>query len=80
MTWNDMEWVDVQILKDEVVQHRQALSAADAVANSLRALVAEQHDEIVRLRAAGDALAEDLGDNPWAHLLIAAWEEARRER
>ena len=33
-----------------------------------------------RLRAAGDALAEFAGDNPWAHLDIATWEAARRER
>jgi hypothetical protein len=40
----------------------------------------DQYCEIERLRAAGDLLAEDLGDNPWADRLIAAWEEARRER
>jgi hypothetical protein len=34
-------------------------------------------DEIERLRAAGDALAEVLMDG---HPLIAAWQEARRER
>ena len=43
-------------------------------------LLAEKDAEIERLRAAGDLLAEDLGDNPWADRLIAAWEEARRER
>jgi chromosome segregation ATPase len=43
-------------------------------------LLAEKDAKIERLRAAGDLLAEDLGDNPWADRLIAAWWEARRER
>jgi tRNA(Arg) A34 adenosine deaminase TadA len=50
---------------------------------ALRALVAEQHAEIKRLRAAGDALAEAANDglpSRWTIATIAAWQEARRER
>ena len=56
---------------------RTEVGAADALANTLRALVAEQHDEIERLRAAGDALAEVADEWPE---LVEAWQEARRER
>jgi hypothetical protein len=51
------------------------VGAADAVANTLRALVAEQHDEIERLRAAGDVLAEVADEWPE---LVEAWQRARK--
>jgi hypothetical protein len=44
----------------DLARLRTEVGAADALANTLRALVAEQHDEIERLRAAGDALATNL--------------------
>jgi hypothetical protein len=50
---------------------------------ALRALVAEQHAEIKRLRAAGDALAEAANDglpSRWTIATLAAWQEARRDR
>ncbi len=34
--------------------------------------------KIERLLDAGNAMAEDMGDAPWAHLVIANWEEACR--
>ena len=45
---------------------------------SLVERISELEAEVERLRAAGDRLAEFAGDNPWAHLDIAAWQEARR--
>jgi len=63
---------EIEQLRTEVAWQRQrrinatmALSAADALANTLRALVAEQHDEIERLTAdlaAERALADQLAD------------------
>ncbi len=41
------------------------------------------NDEITRLRAAGDALADAANDDLpslWTIATIAAWEEARRDR
>ena len=61
----------------DLARLRTEVGAADALANTLRALVAEQHDEIERLRAAGDALAEVADEWPE---LVEAWQEARRDR
>ena len=73
----------IAILANEIERLRTEVGAADALANTLRTLVAEQHDEIEWLRAAGDALAEAVGDDaddPWILATFEAWQEARRER
>ena len=58
--------------------------AADAIEeltverDASRLIISDLTAEVERLRAAGDRLAEFAGDNPWAHIDIATWQEVRR--
>ena len=62
---SEIEWLETV--------RKQLLDAARGYMD----MVVGERNKNERLRAAGDRLAEFAGDNPWAHIDIATWQEVR---
>jgi hypothetical protein len=83
------ELADERALADQLASHLKSsepittTEVAGVDSAAVRVATAELRAEITRLRAAGDALAEAVGDDdgdPWILATFEAWQEARRER